>query len=395
MTATQPKVGAAGAAASRLEVREVRDQVGDAVARGRSLRIVAGGSWLDANRPVHADATLLVSNLSDIVEYEPGDLTLTARAGTTLDAIARVTAEHGQWLALDPPGDPTRATIGAAVSTASYGPLAHHFGTPRDMTLGVEFVTAAGSIVRGGGRVVKNVAGYDLTRLVTGAWGSLGVLTEVTVRLRAAPAVEATIAVDVPDALERVDILRSALRALPFTPLAAQWLDRRIASSAGIDAGGAVVLVRLGGNEEAVRAQRAALEPLGGTREIERAVWDRLRIVEPARTASFRLSRLPSDFAKTWMEARRLIEQWPDAYCHGDAGRGVVRCVLPLGGRGDDSGLRGITGVPFTGTRIFERLPHEAWSGLAPAVRTPLERRVKAAFDPRGIFNPGILGESQ
>lgn len=382
----------ASAASTALEVQE---RIGDALARGRSLRIVAGGTWLDANRPVRADDSIALSSLADIVEYVPGDLTLTARAGVTLEEIARATARHGQWLALDPPGDPARATIGATIATASYGPLAHHFGAPRDATLGVEFVTGTGSVVRGGGRVVKNVAGFDLTRLVTGAWGSLGVLTEVTVRLRALPAVETTLAVDVANVPERVDEIRRGLRALPFTPLAAQWLDERVARSIGVAATASVVLVRLGGNEESVRGQRTALVSLGGAREIDRAVWDRLRVAEPARAASFRLSNLPSDFARTWAEARRVAAAWPDGYCHGDAGRGVVRCVLPLSETTTASHLRAVIDVPFNGTRIFERLPEDAWTRVPPALRSPLEQRIKAAFDPRGIFNPGILGELQ
>lgn len=387
MTATQPN-----AAAAALEVRE---QVSEAGARGRALRIVAGGSWLEANRPVRADATLSVAGLRDIVEYEPGDLTLTARAGVTLDAIARATALHGQWLALDPPGDPRRGTIGATVATGSYGPLAHQFGTPRDATLGIEFVTGMATIVRGGGRVVKNVAGFDLTRLVTGSWGSLGVITEVTVRLRALPAVEATLALDVSDALEQIEALRRVLRALPFIPLAAHWLDKRCARALDVPAAGSIVLVRLGGNEEAVRAQRAALESVGSTRETEHTVWDRLRVAEPATAASLRLSRRPSEFAATWGDASRIVEGWPGGYCHGDAGRGVVRCVLPLDDIVSPDRLCTLTEVAFEGTRIFERLPAPAWSRVTPAIRTTLEQRVKAAFDPYGILNPGILGEVQ
>ncbi|PYP65762.1 MAG: hypothetical protein DMD26_09925, partial [Gemmatimonadetes bacterium] len=153
---------------------EVREQVRDAAARERRLRIAGGETWLDANRPVRAGATLVMRSLSGIVEYEPGDLTLTARAGTTMDEIARATSAHGQWLALDPFGDPARATLGATIATASSGPLARAFGAPRDVTLGVEFVTGRGDVARGGGRVVKNVAGFDLTRLLTGSWGSLG-----------------------------------------------------------------------------------------------------------------------------------------------------------------------------------------------------------------------------
>lgn len=389
MTATQPN------ATAPATVGDVREHVDEAASRQQGIRIVGGGSWLDANRPVRAGSTLSVAGLGKIVEYEPGDLTLTAQAGVSLEAIAGTTKAHGQWLALDPPGDPRRATIGATIATGAYGPLAHQFGTPRDMTLGVEFVTGTARIVRGGGRVVKNVAGFDLTRLVTGAWGSLGVITEVTVRLRAIPAVEATIALEVSDTGERIDGMRRALRALPFVPLAAHWLDATLARLLDVDASGVIVLVRIGGNQQAVRAQRASLQSLGAGREVDGGVWDRLRVVEPARSASLRLSRLPSDFATSWAQAGALASDWPGAYRHGDAGRGVVRCVLPLGDGDETVRLSALVDVPFDGARIVERLPAAVWARVHPSLRSSLEQRIKAAFDPRGVLNPGILGESQ
>src|SRR5205807_1279887 len=156
-------------------------------------------------------------------------------------------------------GDPERATVGATLATASYGPLAHHFGTPRDITLGVEFVTGAGDTVRGGGRVVKNVAGFDLTRLATGSWGTIGVLTEATLRLRALPAVDATLVIDLGPTEWDVERTRFELRRLPFVPLAAQLLDGNLARALALGARGPVFLVRLGGNEEAVAAQREQL----------------------------------------------------------------------------------------------------------------------------------------
>jgi glycolate oxidase FAD binding subunit len=372
----------------------IRETIAAALASGQALRVVGRGSWLDANRPVQAESKLEVGGLDEIVEYEPGDLTLTARAGTSLDAIARVTAAHGQWLALDPPADPTRASIGATVATASYGPLAHSFGTPRDMTLGVEFVTGSGNVVRAGGRVVKNVAGFDLTRLVTGSWGTLGVITEVTVRLRALPAVEATIGIEVGQRAERPEQLRRALRTLPFTPLAAQWIDAGLAHRLGVELGSAV-LVRIGGNEEAVGAQRSALESLGTAMTIDGSVWTRLQAVEPAVATVFRLSRAPSAFAGTWHDATSIVESWPGSYCHGDAGRGVVRCVLPAPIPEHVDRVRSVVNMPFAGTRVFERLPAVLWSDVPSSLRTSLERGVKAAFDPRGILNPGIFGELQ
>jgi glycolate oxidase FAD binding subunit len=131
----------------------VVEVVRDAHARRTPLRIVGGGRWLDGGRPVRAEATLAIATLAGITEYVPGDLTLTAGAGTTLAEIARATGEHGQWLTLDPFGD-DEGTLGATVASASYGPLATAFGTPRDIVLGVEFVTGTGAVVRGGWRVV-------------------------------------------------------------------------------------------------------------------------------------------------------------------------------------------------------------------------------------------------
>jgi len=375
---------------------ELRDAVRDAIGRRRALRIAGGGTWLDANRPVRADTTIAVGAHAGIVEYEPGDLTLTARAGTTLEEIARATSANKQWLALDPLGDPSRATLGATIATGSYGPLAHHFGTPRDMTLGVEFVSGTGDVVRGGGRVVKNVAGFDLTRLVTGSWGTLGVLTEATVRLRALPAVEATQLIEIGSATAELERARAALRTLPFMPLAAQLVDVAARRALGIAGARDCFVVRLGGNEEAVRAQREQLQSLGEVRDIDPDVWARLRVAEPARAAVVRLSRLPSRFATTWSDAGRIAERWPGAYRHGDPGRGVVRVVLPLDESTSETSLRAALAIPFDGTRIYERLPAALWPAFAAtAMHGAIDRGVKAAFDPHHLLNPGILGELQ
>src|SRR5947209_4744398 len=130
------------------------------------LRIVAHGTWQDAGRPCDASAMRLdVGGYRGIVEYEPGDLTLTCAAGTSLREIDEATHENRQFLALDPFGSPD-GSLGATVATASVGPLSHGFGAVRDNVLGLEFVTGDGVVARGGGRVVKNVAGFDLVRLL-------------------------------------------------------------------------------------------------------------------------------------------------------------------------------------------------------------------------------------
>jgi len=157
--------------------------VRDAAAERIPLRIVGRGSWLDAGAPVHAARTLAVGDDTGVVAYSPGDLCITARAGTTLGELGAALAEHDQWLALDPDGG-AEGTIGATVATGSYGPSAALYGATRSQLLGVVAVTGSGEIIRPGGRVAKNVAGFDLTRLLTGSWGTLGIITEVTLRVR-------------------------------------------------------------------------------------------------------------------------------------------------------------------------------------------------------------------
>ena len=161
-------------------VEAIRDAAADRV----PVRIVGCGMWLDAGHPVQAARTVSVAAETGVVEYTPGDLTITVRAGTTLGEIDDVLATHQQWLPCDPMGGKT-GSIGATVATCSYGPLAALFGTPRDQVLGMTVVTGTGEVLQAGGRVVKNVAGFDLTRLMTGAWGTFGVITQVTLRVRA------------------------------------------------------------------------------------------------------------------------------------------------------------------------------------------------------------------
>ena len=179
-------------------------------------------------------------------------------------------------------------------------------------------------------------------------------------------------------------------------PLAAQIVDTSARRALGVAGARDAFIVRLGGNEEAVRAQREQLRALGDAGDVEVEIWRRVRVAEPARAAVVRLSRLPARFAPTWEDAGRIAERWPGSYRHGDPGRGVVRVVLPLDDGPSDASLRAALEIPFDGTRIYERLPAALWPALAPtAMHGPLDRGVKAAFDPHHLLNPGIFGELQ
>src|SRR5687768_62674 len=385
----------------------VRDAVREAADSRAPLRIVGAGTWLDAGRPVIETARpLFVTTDAGITDYVPGDLTLTARAGTSLATIAQAAAPEGQRLALDPFG-PDSGTIGATVATGSCGPLAQLFGGPRDNVLGLEFVTGAGTIARGGGRVVKNVAGFDLARLLTGSWGTLAVITEVTLRLRSRPERDETISVEMPDDADAFAERTERARLMPAAPWALELVEGAGARQLGLGVG-ARLLVRLGGNDSVVASQRESFAAIGQVSAAPADVWDRLRASEPHGAVVFRLSDLPSKLALTWRAARRSVERFHGASVHATVGRGVVRCIIPQAaidgasanlhpGSNEAHPLVRALGIrPPTPGRVFERLPKPLWPVLAPPpANDRLSRGVRSAYDPHGILNPGILGDSQ
>jgi glycolate oxidase FAD binding subunit len=241
--------------------------VRDAHDRRTRLRIAGRGTWPGRSAAVAPDAAMLdVSLISGIVEYVPGDLTLTARSGTTIAELDVATNAHGQWCPLLPWGG-DHGTLGATFATATHGPCSTSLGAPRDIALGIEFVDGTGAVIRAGGRVVKNVAGFDLTRLLVGSWGSLGVITELSLRLRARPVVDETWSVS----MDAGDAARSRLESFrrgPLAPLAVEELDGR-------------TLVRLGGNAAFVAASREIVRTLGAAERCEAGVWTTLRERDP------------------------------------------------------------------------------------------------------------------
>ena len=356
-----------------------------------ALRIQGAGTWLEAGRPVATATPLSLQGARGIVEYIPGDLTMTVGAATTLGEIATATSAERQWLALDPAGS-DHGTIGATVSTNSSGPLAHAFGAPRDQVLGLEFVTGAGTVVRGGGRVVKNVAGFDLTRLVVGSWGTLGVITEISLRLRALPEVDTTVALPLPaDSTQLVAVIARMAEAR-LAAFALEMVNDALAQR--LDLGNqSLLLVRLGGNAELVKAQQKVLSELGDLQpDVDARVWTHIRGADSEASTVLRVSQRRSLWADTWTRAVAIAKP-AGGVLHGSAGRGVARIAL----RGNTAQLAHSLRSEldrFDGTVIFERLPAPLWQELArPSAMDPLSRGVKRTFDPDNVLNPGILGE--
>ena len=198
---------------------------------------------------------LTTDGLDRILEHEAGDLTCTVEAGLRLSALQRTLGEHGQRLSLDPPGNPT---VGALLARNLSGPLRHRFGAPRDLVLGVTLVLADGTIASAGGKVVKNVAGYDLARLVCGSEGRFALIARVSLRLHPLPKAERTLAVETDDTAGAVfELLRSQLQ-----PSALDVLHP----------GGILMLFE--GSLRAVDAQISGAQSLVGGVEVGAEAWD-------------------------------------------------------------------------------------------------------------------------
>ncbi|MBA4071052.1 MAG: hypothetical protein C0497_04330 [Gemmatimonas sp.] len=264
-------------------VTELAALVAESAARHRTFRLVGCGTWLDGGAPVATGAEPLhLDAFSGVLEYEPGDLTITVGATTTIAELDAVTVAHNQWCPLSPWGGDD-GSVGATIATATPGPFAHALGLPRDLILGLECVDGTGKVLRPGGKVVKNVAGFDLVRLMTGSWGTLAAITSVSLRLRARPAVDETWHVPLDDgaAARAQDTLRRSITP----PIACEVTTAGLLDTA-TQAG---LLVRIAGNAAVVAAARAEVAAFGDARRVDPSSWTEWR----ARKAR-RVPRIPS-----------------------------------------------------------------------------------------------------
>lgn len=338
---------------------ELAARVQAAHASSTPLRIVAGDSkpWL--GRPVTGEA-LSVAGHRGIVSYEPTELVITARAGTPLAEIEAALAEKSQCLAFEPPHYGDTATLGGTIACNLSGPARPYAGAARDFVLGVRLINGKGEVLRFGGEVMKNVAGYDLSRLMAGAQGTLGVLLEVSLKVLPRPALETTLALEM-DATAAVE---------RFNAWAGQPLPINAACHDGRRA-----YVRLAGAEAAVQAARTQLG--GELMDDGKAFWRSVREQDHAFFSRpgplWRLSLPP-----TAPVDRGLGEQvidWGGAQRWLYSEQPLWEIAQQVGGhatqyRGGDR------------SQVFQSLP--------PSLLA-LHRRLKAAFDPNGILNPGRL----
>jgi glycolate oxidase FAD binding subunit len=227
------------------------EQVGAVLraAAGQGLTVVVrgGGTKLGWGAPPRrCDVVLSTARLDALVEHEPGDLVCVVGAGMRLSALQDLLAAHGQRLALDPPQG-VDATIGGIVAANAWGPLRSHFGTVRDLVLGARFVAGDGTVGHSGGKVVKNVAGYDVAKLLIGSLGTLAVITQVALRLHPLPRAARTVAYQNLSGAQAAAVWR-AVQGAAATPVAVVALSP-----------GGAMLVRVEGSESGAAAQADAL----------------------------------------------------------------------------------------------------------------------------------------
>jgi glycolate oxidase FAD binding subunit len=340
--------------------------VASALRESGGVRVVGGGTKLGWGHPIEAPE-LSVAELDAIVEHNEGDLTAIVQAGVPLAAARETFARAGQMLALDPPDD--GATIGGIVATGDSGPLRHRYGAPRDLVLGVQVALPDGSLARAGSKVIKNVAGYDLAKLMTGAYGTLGVVTEVSLRLHPAPRESLTVVVRFDDPRA----LAAKAAELTHRPLEAERLDLRWEDGAG------AVLVQLCGPSARERAHSMDGEVV----EDDEPLW-----------AAQRAGQRGPVVVRVSTTQQRLADVLTVARDHGALC--VARAAHGLAWLRFESADAGLIGELRTklGACVLLDAPAELRRAVDPwgaLTAEPLMRRIKARFDPHDILNPGLL----
>jgi glycolate oxidase FAD binding subunit len=349
-------------------VARLEERIRAAAADGRALRIHAG-----ATKDFYGDALrgdpLDVREVRGIVAYAPNELVLTARAGTPLVEIEETLDAHGQMLAFEPPHHGEGATLGGVVASGFSGPRRPHAGAARDFVLGTRVIDGTGTSIAFGGQVIKNVAGFDVSRLMTGALGTLGVITEISLKCLPRPKVETTRAV-------RCDATQ-ALRMMN------EWGGKALPISATCFHDG-ILRVRLSGAGAAIAAAGPVIggEPIDGE-AFWRAVRDQtLDFFRPAVEGNATLWRISvrSTAPATSFDADTLIE-W------GGSLRWLV-CASPL----EPQVVRAFAAEHGGHATLFRARDKSAgaFHRLSPPVLA-LHQGLKKVFDPRGILNPGRM----
>ncbi len=383
----QPKlVVEPGTAHELAEILRLSNDAGLAVIpRGSGTKL----GW--GNSPGRADLILSTARLTEIIEHAWADLTVTVEAGCTIQRLQETLAQHGQRLALDPLW-PEKATVGGVLSTNDSGALRLRFGALRDLIIGVTIALPDGTLASSGGKVVKNVAGYDLPKLVTGALGTLGVITSAVFRLHPLPRNTRSFSVSAADGIE----MQRFVHAVQDSKLAHTFLQ----SHFSIDAS-PVSDILFEGAEAGLNAQETQLRHLSALTRIAEATastWtareELWASADPATTAIAKISILPATLARTMELVKRTANEhqlrwktliyamglgWLRLEGKADSLRGALEAL-----RGE---LQGQGGSLVALHRPVKMPAFDAWGDAGDAL--PLMKDVKQQLDPKNTLNPG------
>jgi glycolate oxidase FAD binding subunit len=337
------------------------ERIREAAARRSPLRLRGGGSKdFYGNEP--RGEILDTRGYAGIVAYEPTELVVTARCGTPLSHLEKILDEHRQSLPFEPPHFGADATVGGCVAAGLSGPRRAAAGALRDFVLGLKLVDGQGRVLGFGGQVMKNVAGYDVSRLVAGSLGTLGLIAEVSIKVAPRPQTEATLRLEMPQARALETMNRWAGRPLPVSATA--WHDGEL-------------MVRLSGSAAGVRAAATELGGDGVAEDWWGAVREQRHEFFAGAEPLWRLS-LPSTAASVELEGRQLVE-WGGALRWLKSGASA-------------SAVRDAARRAKGHATLFRAADKSAgcFSPLEPVLMR-VHRELKRAFDPAGIFNPGRM----
>ena len=384
------------------DLNEARDAIQQAMAAQTRLELVAAGTKRHLGRAVAYDAVLDTSAMAGIIDYQPEELVLTLRAGTPMNIVEAALAEARQMLAFEPPSmtrilgeakQGVRGTIGGIIAANLSGPRRLTAGAARDFLLGFEAVSGRGELFTSGGKVMKNVTGYDLSKLMCGSFGTLGVMDEITLKTLPAPETSCSLLVGADkfaDAVARI----ASIFASPHEPGAAAILPSAIAREEGADSGSPfTAVIRLEGIEASVTDRLGHLLDLTGGEALAEAksvkLWRRIRDVQPIAEKPvdiWKVSCAPSDAPKVLaaLDERlevRVIADWAGG-------------LIWIGGASPRIGpaLRQAVAELESGFAMLVRdvsVTREKIAAFQPlsAGHYELHKRVKASFDPLGVLN--------
>jgi glycolate oxidase FAD binding subunit len=356
---------------------------------GLAVAPVGGATQLDlGNPPARLDLAIQTTGLTRIVEYEPADLTVTVEAGLRFHDLQTTLEEQGQMLALDPPAAP-EATIGGLVATNASGPLRFAHGTARDLVIGSRVANTDGELTRAGGRVVKNVAGYDLNKLHVGGLGTLGVIVELSFKLQPIPPAFGTIA----GSFGELDGLRACLGDVLHSPLSPLAMEL-IASGADVQ-----IVLRVGGYREAVERQvrdlRTMVQAHGG-QPLDDDVWEKVKAAQLEAQRKTVLLKGAVPIAQTTFLLDELRRALPSATLWAHAGNGIAFAALDEVPSADvlaELRRRVVALGRENASLVIQRCPTDLKRGIDvwgdPGPSVGLMRALKDKLDPNHTLNPG------